>query len=259
MSFLQRIIADKLREVSNLRSTVKFEILLQQARETPNLRSFRKAITRPNEISLIAEIKKASPSKGLIREDFDPIKIAEDYETAGAAAISVLTETQYFLGDPRYLAVAKEHSTRPLLRKDFLVDPIQIPESRILGADAILLIVAALEPRVLADLLSLARELSLDALVEVHDESELKTALEAGADLIGINNRNLDTFEVHLQTTFDLLPKIPNGIATVSESGISSHLDVNLLRDVGVDAVLVGEAFMRSNNVRAAVHKLMGW
>jgi len=258
MTILERIIADKLRDVSDLRSRTTFESFLQRAKDLPVPRRFREAIARPNRISLIAEMKKASPSKGLIRERFDPVEIAEAYETAGVSAISVLTEANHFLGDPSYLSITRNHSKRPLLRKDFIVDPIQIPESRILGADAILLIVAALEKKVLADFLKLARELSLDALVEVHDEGELQTALEAGADAIGINNRNLNTFEVNLQTTFDLIPKIPDGIVTVSESGIFSSLDVGLLRDVGVDAVLVGEAFMRADNVVAAVRRLMG-
>lgn len=258
MSILDRIVADKMKEVSDLRSRIGFESLMEQARLPVETRGFKEALIDPKGIALIAEIKKASPSKGLIREDFDPATIAEAYETAGASAISVLTEMKYFQGHPDYLGTARKHSTLPLLRKDFIVDPIQVPESRIIGADAILLIVAALRKTDLIGLLGLAQEIGLDVLVEVHNESELDCAIEVGSDIIGINNRNLATFEVDLQTTFDLVSKIPKDVVVVSESGIASYLDISLLRDAGVNAVLVGETLMRSTNIVKSVHDLMG-
>lgn len=258
MNILERIIADKRPEIEELRSTTTLEALVEEALKSPRPRSFAGALVTGSDISLIAEIKRASPSKGLIREDFDPAKIAAEYEKGGAAALSVLTETNYFEGDLAYLRQVREAAEIPILRKDFLVDPLQIPESRLRGADAVLLIVAALDDARLRQMLVLSRRLSLTGLVEVHSEGELERAIAAGAGVVGINNRNLETFEVSLQTTFDLLPRMPDTVVKVSESGIESHLDVALLRDAGVDAILVGESLMRQTNVRAAVRKLMG-
>jgi indole-3-glycerol phosphate synthase len=258
MNILEKIIADKKAEIDRLHVAGSLDALMEKAAGTGRPRNFAAALDRGDEIALIGEIKRASPSKGLIREDFDPPFLAEQYERGGASALSVLTEVNYFQGDPKYLREARNAVDLPVLRKDFIVDPHQVPESRNLDADAILLIVAALDDAKLRDLVGLAKELSLAALVEVHAADELDRALAAGAEIVGINNRNLETFEMSLQTTFDLLPHIPDGIITVSESGIESNLDVGLMRDIGVNAILVGESLMRQDNVRSAARKLMG-
>ena len=204
---------------------------------------------------MIAEVKKASPSKGLIRADFDPEAIARSYESAGASAISVLTDEKFFQGSLDYLKLVKRTVSLPVLRKDFIIDAYQVFEARTAGADAILLIVAALPHDSLTALMNCASELGMDQLVEVHDESELETALEVGAPLIGINNRNLRTFEVTLDTTARLLPMIPRA-KTVSESGIFTRRDMVSLGAMGVDAVLIGEALMRQDDIQAKLAEL---
>lgn len=212
----------------------------------------------PNPIALIAEIKRASPSKGVIREDFDPLRIAEQYHEAGADALSVLTDTPYFQGKPEHLTDARTRVPLPVLRKDFIIDTYQIYESRVLGADAILLIVAALPDRALLfDLRTLAESLEMDALVEVHDEWELETAVESGATLIGVNNRDLRTFDVSLETTLRLLRYFPNEATCVSESGIETADDVRRLHAAGVHALLVGETLMRAADPVATVRAWM--
>jgi len=201
-------------------------------------------------------LKKASPSKGLLCEDFEPARIARDYQKGKAAAVSVLTEDRYFQGDRSYLKQVREAVEIPILRKDFIVDAFQIPESRLLGADAVLLIAALLDEKQLVEFLELAVGLRLAALCEVHDEAEMKKVLNCGADLVGINNRNLRTFEVDLQTTFDLAPLAGKNTVLVSESGIRGWADLELMRDAGVSAVLVGETLIRQEDPARAVRNL---
>ncbi|MDA8093505.1 MAG: indole-3-glycerol phosphate synthase TrpC [Betaproteobacteria bacterium] len=206
--------------------------------------------------AVIAEIKRASPSKGLIRADFDPAAIARSYEEHGAACLSVLTDQQFFRGALAFLAQARGVCSLPVLRKDFMLDPYQVYEARAAGADAILLIVAALDGSQLQDLEALAHELGLAVLVEVHDGPELDRALSLASPLVGVNNRNLRTFETTLATTLDLLPHIPEGRIVVTESGILAREDVALMRSHGVNAFLVGEAFMRAADPGGALKEL---
>ncbi len=198
--------------------------------------------------AVIAEVKKASPSKGVIRADFAPAEIAKSYETGGAACLSVLTDRDFFQGDDSYLQDARAACRLPVIRKDFTIDPYQIWEARALGADAILLIVACLERAHLEELYQCAEEAGLDALIEVHDAQELEEALSLSPRLVGINNRDLHTFETSLHTTIDLLPAIPEGVQVVTESGIHSRDDVTLMTQHGVNRFLVGEAFMRADD-----------
>ncbi len=211
---------------------------------------FAKALTadRGPLATIIAEVKKASPSKGVIREHFDPVAIARDYEKHGAAAISVLTESRFFQGSAEYLTAIKKHVTIPVLRKDFLFDVYHIYEARALGADALLLIAAILEKNKLRELLHLTRELGMDALVEVHSREELNMVLAIGARIIGINNRDLNTFKTDIETTADLIRNIPDDRIVVSESGIASRDDILMLRSAGVDAFLIGESLMRQES-----------
>ncbi|HXF17900.1 MAG TPA: indole-3-glycerol phosphate synthase TrpC [Burkholderiales bacterium] len=206
--------------------------------------------------AVIAEIKKASPSKGVLRADFDPVAIAKSYARYGAACLSVLTDVQFFQGKPEYLRQARDACELPVLRKDFMIDPYQIYESRTLGADAILLIVAALDDDAMMALEQVALDLRMAVLVEVHDARELERALRLRTPLLGINNRNLRTFETHLETTLDLVASIPPDKLVVTESGILSSRDVDLMRAAGVGAFLVGEAFMRANDPGEALSTL---
>ena len=216
-------------------------------------RGFRRALTADRSVALIAEVKKASPSAGIIRPDFDPVEIARTYEANGARAISVLTDTEFFQGSPQFLCDVRATVDLPLLRKDFILDETQVLQARALGADAYLLIVACLGPQRLADLMAYGRDLGMDPLVEVHDEPELQVALDAGADLLGINNRDLRTFHVDLATTDRLAPLVPQGVALVGESGIKTPEDVRRLGSAGADAVLIGETLMRAEDLGAAV------
>lgn len=220
-------------------------------------RDFGGALGREG-ISLIAEVKKASPSKGVIRQDFDAAAIARTYAGAGARALSVLTDEAYFQGRDTYLQIARQVSGLPVLRKDFIVDPYQIYESRLIGADAILLIAALMDGEQLDDFHGLGRELDMAVLVEVHDELEMARAVMAGAQIIGINNRDLRSFQTRLETTFALLPAVPDGAISVSESGIGCRQDVERLAAAGVDAMLVGESLMREADVGAKVRELLG-
>ena len=222
-------------------------------------RSLAASLRKPGEVALIAEIKKASPSKGLIREDFDPGEIARIYSTSGASAISVLTDKEFFRGSPEYLSTARSVSKLPLLRKDFIIDPYQIYEARLLGADAILLIMAVLTDREAGEFQGIAAGLGMECLVEVHTKEELKRALALDAQIIGINNRNLQTFQTELETTFRLREMIsdPN-ITVVSESGINSRDDVLKLKEHEVHAMLVGEALMRERDIAKKVSELLG-
>nr|WP_321304834.1 indole-3-glycerol phosphate synthase TrpC [uncultured Sphaerochaeta sp.] len=211
---------------------------------------------KSDHLAVIAEVKKASPSKGVIATSFDPLAIAKEYETGGASALSVLTEPTRFLGDDAYLANIGEIVPLPLLRKDFIITAYQILESRILGASAILLIAALLDHNTLSSFLSLTRSLGMDALVEVHDEVEMDLALGAGATIIGVNNRNLHTFSVNLETSLRLIHSIPSSVTAVSESGIRGREDAILLKEAGFSAILVGEQLMRRVDRAQAVQEL---
>lgn len=227
------------------------------ARDSPEPEDFRAALMREG-MTLIAEVKKASPSKGVICSDFDPERIADAYAGNGARCLSVLTDEAYFEGCDAYLRIAKTVAKLPTLRKDFTIDEYQLHEARVIGADAILLIVALMDSSQLDDYLGLAGELGLSALVEVHDGAELSRAKAAGSELIGVNNRNLRTFKTTLETTFELLEDMPEGATVVSESGINYREDVERLQEVGVDAILVGEALMREEDIGAKVRELLG-
>ncbi|QNR97068.1 indole-3-glycerol phosphate synthase TrpC [Stenotrophomonas sp. 169] len=245
---LQTILARKAEEVAQRRAAVPLEQLQARVAAAPPVRGFVRALQAAiasGDPAVIAEVKKASPSKGVIRPDFHPADIAVSYEFGGASCLSVLTDVDFFQGSDAYLQEAREACTLPVLRKDFVIDAYQVVEARVLGADCILLIVAALDDRQLAELSSLAMELGMDVLVEVHDIDELERALQVPVQMIGINNRNLRTFEVSLQATLDMRTAVPKDRLLVTESGILAPQDVALMRDAGVNAFLVGEAFMR--------------
>ena len=255
---LESIVAAARRRVSEKRSGAEMQGLERAAAEhTP--RGFREQLLRVsrNRVAVIAELKKASPSKGLIRADFQPSDLARSLEAAGAAALSVLTDEEFFQGSLAYLKQASAATRLPCLRKDFIVDGSQIVEARAHGADAVLLIVAALEPGELRQLAAEARQQGLDVLCEAHNEEELQRALDAGCDLIGINSRDLRTFKVDLKTAFDLAEKIPAGCVRVGESGINSGSDIAKLRAAGYDAFLIGESLMREKNPADALKSLI--
>jgi len=247
---LTRILDRKREEVAERKQQVpssKLEIRIQSA---DPVRGFIKALQAKiaeGKPAVIAEIKKASPSKGVLREDFDPVEIAESYAANGAACLSVLTDIDFFQGSDEYLKQARGACELPVLRKDFVVDPYQIYEARALGSDCVLLIVSALNDKQLSDLYGLTKRLGMDALVEVHDARELDRALKLDLPMIGINNRNLHTFETSLNTTFDLLDQIPEDCLVVTESGILKAADVQLMQRHNVHCFLVGEAFMRED------------
>ena len=256
---LQRILAVKHEEVAQAVAVKPLATIQAEAAAQAPARDFVGAICRrvvANQPAVIAEIKKASPSKGVIRADFHPAEIAMDYAAHGATCLSVLTDRSFFQGAPEYLCAARAACRLPVLRKDFLVDPYQVFEARAMGADAILLIAAALDLPTMQTFESIAEELGMGVLVEVHDEQELEQALQLKTPLIGINNRNLRTFEVSLHTTLDLLPHIPAGRVVVAESGILTTRDVDLLMENKVNAFLVGEAFMRAPSPGAALSEL---
>jgi len=260
MSILRKIIEAKREELEERKREIPPSVLQTRLAEAPETRPFADALKRKTgePIRLIAELKKASPSKGIFRGDFDAEKILLAYEQSPASALSILTDEKFFLGNLDNLALARRVTTKPLLRKDFIIDPYQLYEAKVYGADAVLLIVAALDDAKLKELLNLASELGMDALVEVHTETELERAMEAGAKLVGINNRDLQTFEVDLGTTLRLRKLIPNSCVVVSESGIESREHVKVLEDAGVDAILVGEALIRSDDPRATAKELLG-
>jgi indole-3-glycerol phosphate synthase len=259
LNILDQIATEKKLEVAKLRSEAGK--LKQVAAARTEFRDFAGALRRKNNVALIAEIKKASPSAGVITPNFDPIRIARDYETAGASALSVLTDEKFFQGRIEYLQLIRDAVELPLLRKDFIIDELQIYESVAHGADAILLIVAILDDAQLNGFRELAEQSRLTALVEVHDERELDRALASGATIIGINNRDLKDFSVNLGTTEKLAARLKRGMCAkhtlVAESGIHSRADVERLAKAGVDAVLVGESLMRSGDIVAKVKELL--
>jgi len=228
-----------------------------QARSASAVRDFVGAL-RAKRPAVIAEIKKASPSRGVLREQFEPAAIARSYERAGAACLSVLTDRQFFQGAPEHLLAARSACALPVLRKDFVIEPYQVFESRALGADCILLIAACLSVDEMLELERIATALGMAVLAEVHDAEELERALSLKTPLIGINNRNLRTFETRLETTLNLLSRVPKGRIIVTESGILGGTDVKRMRDAGVETFLVGEAFMRSSDPGAALRELFG-
>ncbi len=256
---LQKIIARKREEITEGRRAVSLAEMAERARDAEPCRGFAQAMRKrieAGEAAVIAEIKKASPSKGVIRADFHPAEIAASYQRGGAACLSVLTDRDFFQGSNAYLQQARAACALPVIRKDFLIDEYQVLEARAIGADCILLIAACLSNTQLADLAGRATALGMDVLVEVHDAGELQRVLPLGLPLVGINNRNLRTFEVSLQTTLELLPQIPADRIVVTESAIHAPEDVALMREHHVDAFLVGEAFMRAADPGARLAEL---
>ncbi len=250
---LKEILAHKRSEVENLR---KKGLPDNGRMGFSPVRDFKRAISRPDRIGLIAEIKFASPSAGVIRERTDPCAIGRMYEDNGVSAISLLTDSRFFGGDLNDLPRLKEAVSVPVLRKDFILDGIQVRESFVYGADAILLIARILSREELKELITVSKEFGLIPLTEIHDRDDLEKAVDAGAKMIGINNRDLDTFEVSLQTTFDLAPLIPDGCVKVSESGISGKEEIGLLRRGGIQAALVGTSIMKSGEMTAKLREL---
>lgn len=258
-TILKKIIDRKWEEVKERSAQISINELQRKAKDADGVRGFRKALETKiaaGDPAVISEIKKASPSKGVIRENFVPADIARSYEGAGAACLSVLTDVDYFQGADEYLKQARAACSLPVLRKDFMVDPYQIVEARTLEADCILLIVAALEDGQMAELNDCAHELGMDVLVEIHNAEEFDRAMKLNPPLLGINNRDLHTFDLTLDTTFNLLPHVPNETLLVTESGILGKEDVTVMRDKNVNAFLVGEAFMRAEDPGAELQKL---
>jgi indole-3-glycerol phosphate synthase len=256
---LAKIIATKHQEITIALSAQRIEQLQSRINLQTPTRGFARAITEKinrQQSAVIAEIKKASPSKGVLREDFNPAQIAKSYESGGAACLSVLTDVQYFQGSADYLKQARAACSLPVIRKDFIIDEYQVFEARAMGADAILLIAAALSVEKMLALETLSNELGMDVLVEVHNSAELTCAMQLKTPLLGINNRNLKTFEVSLQNTFDLLATIPSNKIVVTESGILTANDVASMRDKNVHAFLVGEAFMRAEEPGDALNAM---
>jgi indole-3-glycerol phosphate synthase len=256
---LLKILARKKVEITDRKKKVAASQLILALASAPIPRGFIQSMRDKNEQGLsavIAEIKKASPSQGVIRENFNPAEIALSYANAGAACLSVLTDVDFFQGHDGYLVEARNACSLPVIRKDFIIDEYQIVEARTLGADCVLLIVAALDDQTLKDLHQVAIDLGMDVLVEVHDQQELDRAMKLGLSFVGINNRNLRTFETSLSTTIDLLDQIPEDCIVVTESGIHTSADVKLMRDSNVNAFLVGEAFMRAEEPGDALRSL---
>jgi indole-3-glycerol phosphate synthase len=257
-SVLDRIVETKRQEIEAARVRLSETELERRIADAPPTRGFAAALRVPGEVRVIAEVKKASPSAGVIRSDFDPAAIARTYEQHAAACISVLTDAPYFQGSLDHLTAVRAAVKRPVLRKDFVLDRYQLLEARAAGADAALLIAEILPGDRLAALHRDAAALGLDVLVELHDADQLPRALDCGATLVGINNRDLRTFETRLDHTLELMPRVPAGVTVVSESGIRTHADLRRLADAGVQAVLVGESLMRSPDVGAALDALRG-
>jgi len=257
-SILRDILQRKSEEVAAGKALVSMAELQARALDCAPTRGFEKGLrlALKKGPAIIAEIKKASPSAGVIREDFHPADIARSYQSAGAACLSVLTDRDYFQGDARYLCEAREACGLPVLRKDFIIDPWQIMESRVMGADCILLIASALEQPALQDLLSLAKASGMDVLIEVHDEAEMERALSLDHELIGVNNRNLNTFETSLATSERLKKMLTGGQLLVTESGIRTVGDVKRMQGSGINAFLVGEAFMREEDPGYALKRM---
>lgn len=260
MSVLEQICTDKREHVSIQIGKTPLSKLEEKISHLFPVREFKQALAKQKdstEIALIAEIKRASPNRGILRWKFDPAEIAKIYEAAGTTCLSVLTDTPYFHGKDEYVEDVKSVVTLPVLRKDFMIDVYQIYESRALGADCVLLILAALSAVQAKELYDTAKELSLDVLVEVHNTDEIDLALDLGADMIGINNRDMETLTVSLQTSLDLIGALPEESIKIAESGIKTYEEVKNLQDAGFDAILVGENFMRQEDIHTAVLELL--
>ena len=255
--FLQKILEHKKQEISERKVLLPLSELKRRLAETSVPRNFEGTI-RSRQEALIAEVKRSSPSRGRIRQDFDPVAIARVYAESGAAAISVLTDQRFFEGHDSFLRQVRKSVSIPLLRKDFIIDPYQIYETRLLGGDAILFIARALDSGSLLEFLCLSSELELSALVEIHDEADLDKAGIAGARVIGINNRDLSTFTTDLETTIRLAPLLPKGVIVISESGIRCRRDIERLRAAGVHGFLVGETLMTAENIAEKIKELLG-
>jgi len=256
LSILQRIVEVKRGEVADL--APRRAELRARAADAPPARGFAASLRRPGEVRLLAEVKRRSPSAGEIRPGADPVEVARAYEEGGAAAVSVLTDREFFGGDLEFLERVRAEVSIPALRKDFIIDPVQVWEARAAGADAVLLIARILDDALLAELLALAGEAGMDALVEVHDAAELARALAAGSRLVGVNNRDLASFHTDLDLSLRLAPALPADLTLVAESGIRTADDVDRLGAAGVDAILVGESLMRQDDLRAAAAALAG-
>ena len=256
---LKKIIVRKEQEVLQAKDLISPDEIMEKAYDNRNTRDFFKALKDKADLkqnAVIAEIKKASPSKGVLRENFNPVEIAKSYEDHGAACLSVLTDKDFFQGDNQYLIDARSAVSIPVLRKEFIIEPYQVFESRVLGADCILLIAACLSDSQMEDLAMLAITLKMDVLVEVHDLEELKRTIQLRLPMIGINNRNLRTFEVSLKTTIDLLQELDDETLVITESGILTSDDVSLMRENNIHSFLVGEAFMRQDNPGKALQEI---
>jgi len=256
-TILDEIIENKLLEVGHSEKTLPLQQIIDGLHNARPVRDFYSALKPEGNLRIIAEIKRASPSKGIIRKDFDPLRIALSYSSGGASALSVLTDEKFFKGSLSYLSQIRDTVQTPLLRKDFILNPYQVYEARYFGADAILLIVAALEQEVLSELLELAESLGMNALVEVHDEQELERALSVHAKIIGINNRDLKTFTVDLDVSLKLSKRIPSETIVVAESGIRSSGDIAKLRSEGIHVFLIGETFMKTPEPGKALSNLI--
>ncbi len=257
--FLKELLAKKKERIAAAKLALPLEVLREQQAQVPAARPFREAISKPRQIFLIAEIKKASPSAGVIRQEFDHIAIAKSYSEAGVQAISVLTEDDYFQGSVNHLLEVRRAVDLPLLRKDFIIDTYQVHEARACGADCVLLIADILTKDAISELTACAASLGMECLVEVHTEKELKKVLGMKVPMIGINNRDLHTLEVDFKTTEKLFPLIPKEKTIVVESGIQKYQDVLFLKILGVNAVLIGGAFMSAGDIKAKVEEVMGW
>lgn len=260
MSILDEIIIQRRKDVEELKARFPLTRIRQAVQHQKGTipRSFQKAVSNHKKINLVCELKKASPSEGLLREDFQPLRIASYFEHAGAAAISVLTEPHFFKGRPSYLKTIRQVTSLPLLRKDFILDSYQVYESKLLEADAFLLIATILTESELRHLIGLGKELGMDALVEVHNEEDLKKALNAGAQIIGINNRDLRTFETDPYRAKKMLPHIPKTIPVIIESGLKTHDQILSYKSVGVHSFLIGTTLMRSGNIIETIQSLLG-
>ena len=259
VDILKEIIAKKKEKILLAKQQFSEEDLKARIQDIPSTRHFIETISKPKQISLIAEIKKQSPSRGIIRQDFNLQEIARIYQESGVQAISVLTEEDYFGGNIAYINEVKNIASCPILRKDFILEPYQVYESRFYGADAILLIADLLSKEKLSELMQIAQGVGLACLVEIHDEKELKKVLSLKVPLIGINNRNLHTLELDFKITEKLFPLIPKDQAVVVESGIKSYQDVLFLKILGVSAVLIGQALMEAPDIKNKIEELMGW